>query len=354
MTLTKNEHGYYEVRIKGPDGIYKSRSTGKKNKAEAQELVKAAKIAELELAAEMGILSQDVVSVLLTGKRMTVAEAMEPWRDAMERQHRKPRSVANAFTWVTAWAAWGRLEKKTLTSLKAEHFDAWINAEGLQKLGTRRVMLSALRSFCTFCTDNGWMQGNPANLAEVDMSSLPHAQKETLRRPCFDETEVDALIAHTGPNGERPDYFWHSAVIIGRWTGLRLGDIACLEWDSIDTELGHLNVWTQKRDRRVSLSLAPAILKETVDGLDRRHPLFVFPRERDTMLSPARRALLSVQFSRILERCQIQGKSFHCLRATYCTDCDAKGISIDHISRQVGHSNSATTAGYIRPTPDSE
>lgn len=356
MILSKNENGYYEVRVKGPDGKFKSRSTGRKNKDEALEFIRDAKIKEIETAAEMGVLSQDVASILITGRSpITVEDAIQPWADHMAYRHLSPRTISGNVTWVKAWMAWARIGKKPVSALKLEDFDGWVNGNECQnKLGTRNVMLSALRSFCRFCQDSGWIQGNPANLIQVDISRLLHAQKETLKRPIFTEEEVQRLIEGTAPDGANPDYFWHAAVVIGRYTGLRLGDICRLEWDCLNLEKNTLSVWTQKRDRRVELPLEPKILKETFWQLKREHPVFMFNYQKGLAIDPTCRAYLSIQFTKIMRALEIPlGKSFHCLRATYITDCDAKGIPIEHIARNVGHfwpqMRNGVTAGYIRP-----
>lgn len=349
MTLTKNEFGYYEVRIKGPDGTYKTRTTGMKNKQEALAMIRDSRIAELEIAAEMGVLSQEVISVLLTNRRMTVAEAILPWKEYLELKHLSPRSVNDYVMWVKAWASWSNKEDAMLTSVKEEHLDPWINSDSKKKSATRDVMLTVLQSFFTFCSNKGWLLGNPAQLISVDMSLLSHGQKESLRRECFTDDEIELLLVTTSPEGIHPSEFWHAAIVISRYTGLRIGDICCLEWECLDLNPGFLTVWTRKRDKRVCLPLQPAILADTMAKLPREHPKFIWRMRQDLATDPARRSLLSYQFSRILGVTWITGKTFHCLRATYITDCNSKGIPMEHIARQVGHSNTETTKGYIRP-----
>jgi integrase len=354
MTLTKNEAGYWEVRVKGPDGKYKSRSTGRREKGQALDFIRDARIKELETAAQLGVLSQEVASILITGSNpVTVEGAIPLWREHMEYRHLSARSIANAIIWVKAWAAWARVETKPVAALKVEDFDGWINGEQCSnKLGSRKVMLSALRSFCGFCHDSGWMPGNPPNLIQVDMSLLLHAQKETTKKPCFTEEEMQELIEGTSPGSDCADYFWNAAIIIGRYTGLRLGDICCLEWDSIDLAAGTLSVWTQKRDRRVELPLQPEILRFTVSLLQKEHPKFVFPSQRNLNNDVGCRCTLSIQFSRLMRDLGIlPGKSFHCLRSNYVEDCVSNGMPMEHISRNVGHSNTKTTEGYRRPSP---
>lgn len=348
MNLIKNEAGRWEVRIKGSDGKIKSFSTHQKDRRNAEKVVQEAKVRELELASEMGILTQNVVSVLVSGKRTTVEDAIPEWTKWLTMQHRSPKTIENQEMWVKAWATAQNVLRAQLTALDEEDIDPWVNSPGPNKSGTRRIMLSALRSFFMFCTSKGWLMGNPANLVRVDLGNLLHSQKETELKVPFADHEVNLLRMITAPDGGYPSAWWNAAITIGRYTGLRLGDIASLEWDCLAVP-GKISVWTDKRDKRVELDLVPEALAQTIQGIEKRDERYLFPRARDLYRDPKRRAQLSTNFARLLAHAQIYGKSFHCLRASYCTACDVAGIPIEHIARRVGHSDTETTEGYIRP-----
>lgn len=349
MTLTKNVRGYYEIRLTRPDGRHRRMSLKTRNKEEAMEKIRDSKLNEMELAAKMGVLSHGVFSVLTSGNNcLTVSQALRPWEDHMRYLRNSPASIHDSLIWVKAWMKWGHYEKMPVAEMELQHLDGWINSGSDSKVGTRRVMLSALKSFCVFCRDKGWIQGNPAELVKIDLSILLHEQKETLKRPIFQEDEVQQLLDITAPGGAHESTFWHAAVLIGRHTGLRLGDICSLEWDCFNYELGTISVWTQKRDRRVSLFLEPKVM-EVIQALPMEHEQFVFPMERATVRDPMVRARLSSYFWKILRSCGIFGRSFHCLRATYITDCKERGIPMEHIRESVGHWSRQTTEGYVRP-----
>lgn len=348
MTLTQNEHGRWEIRIKGPDGKFKSFSTHQTNKADAQRVIKEAKVRELEMASQAGLLTPEVVSVLMTGRRLSIEEGIAPWVEWLKTQGHSAMTVHNMEMWIHAWARDQELTKRQVSSITEKDIAPWINGNTPSKAGTRAVMLSVLRSFFKFASARGWMMGNPADLVSVRMDNLLHVQKEVKKQPCFTDEEIRSLITETGSNLERPGYFfWNAAVPIGRWTGLRLGDIACLEWACLSTP-GKIAVWTQKRDKRVELPLDPAELAKAIDSIERWDPEFIFPRARDLILDPKRRSGLTVQFKRLCERVGIEGKSFHGLRSTYITECVKAGIPMPHIAVAVGHSSTATTEGYVR------
>lgn len=347
MTLTKNEHGRWEVRLRGPDGRIRSISTHQTDRDQAKKVIREAKIAQIETASEAGVLTQEVVQVLIGGNRFSVKEAIDPWERWMLLQHHSPNSIENAVMWVTAWATWAKVIHRKISSVTEEDIDPWINAPGRQKAGTRRQMLSAIRSFFRFVSAKGWMLANPAELVSVSMGDLLHDQKEVQKKPVFTNDEINLLLNLTKPDGERPSNFWHAAIAIARWTGLRLGDVACLEWSCLATG-GKIIVWTQKRDKRVELPLEPVELAEAIGMVNQQDPQWMFPQARNIIRDPKRRSMLSMQFSKICDRCGIVGHSFHGLRATYITRCKEAGIPMPHIAQAVGHSDVSTTEGYLR------
>jgi integrase len=350
MNLTKNEAGYYEVRFKDAEGKVRTMTTHRKNRKEAAEIISKARIAEMELAAEIGILGPSVASIMMGGKKMTVEEAIDPWKEWRAGRRHSPHSIAEAEIWVKAWAASQGVSRTPLTAITERRLDPWVNSTtSRNKMGTRLVMLSALRSFFSYCSARGWCTGNPAVLVTVDPWPLLHTQKESRRPELFTDDDVACLLALTGANGRRPNQFWHAAIAISRWTGLRLGDVACLEWSCLAIP-GKIAVWTQKRDRRVELPLEPEGLRNALLEISRYDPEFMFPEQREIVRNPKRRALLSTQFGKLCVLCGIFGKSFHGLRHTYVSDCYARGIPIEHISTCVGHSDAEVTRRYVHPT----
>lgn len=349
MRLIKNSSGYYRVAFRADDGKVHSISTRCKNKEDAQRVAEDAKIAELEYAAEIGILSPQAAAIICTGKKMTIEDAVEPWKEYMQMRRRSPRTIEEGESWVRAWSTGMGIKTRPLKMIEEKSIDAWINStESKSKLATRLVMLAHLRSFFKFCHAKGWTSGNPAALVEVDQSLLLHIQKETTKKPVFTEDEVNTLLDLTSPSGRRPDPFWHAAIAIGRWTGLRLCDICSLEWECLSVP-GKIIVWTQKRDRRVELAIEPEQLATALMQVPKVfESIFMFPVQR-SMLSDGGRASLSSKFIWLCETCGIVGKSFHGFRATFINDWNARGIPIEHISTAVGHTNPWTTRGYLRP-----
>jgi integrase len=350
MRLSKNRNGYWVCHVRGPGGKKARFSTKKRNKKDALELLKAAKVEELEMAAEIGVLTANAVSTIMTGKKkMTVLEAVEPWKEWMGYNQFSNMTIYNYENMVKAWAYRTCKEDQPIMGITYKDIHPWINDTTVNtKVSSRDIMLCALKSFFGFCSTSGWTMGNPARLVSIDYSLFSHAQKEVERKPIFEDSEIDDLLRITAPGGSREDGFWNAAIAIARWTGLRLVDICCLEWDCL-SESEKLNVWTRKRDKRVSLDLTPQCLKDALNGVEKADDVYLFPVQRRDILDPNNHSNLSHDFVKLCRRLNILGKTFHCLRATLATRLDEAGVNREKIREILGHSSTRTTDGYIRP-----
>lgn len=259
-----------------------------------------------------------------------------------------PSTISNASIYVNDWIGTGELATIRVSDIDQKHINQWVNQPFRKsKAVTRRIMLWAVSQFLNYCSANGWIRGNPAKLVRVRYDLLTHRQKETVKRIPFTEAEVDQILAATAPGGIYEHRFWHIATTIGRWTGLRLIDIATLEWASL-AKPGCMVVWTAKRDRRVELPLEPDALADAIGMIDILDERYCFPEHAKIATDVGSRATLPYEFGEILRKLGIKRKSFHCLRYTFIQDMQEQGIPIEHIAVSAGHSSTATTKGYMK------
>ena len=350
MKLVKDpDTGIYSVRFKGADGKAHVRTTKATNKDDALRVVELAGVAKLELAAKANALTAETVTAIVAGRKITAADAAVQWLDWLQ-TNREPATAANQGCFLNAWLE--RLGAKTwpIARLTEKHVDEYINDDSPATAATRGGRLASLRSFFEFASARGYLVGNPARLVEVRLRNLSHAQKEPKKRVPITEKEYHSIMA------DGTDYtlgrFMHAATALSYWTGLRMGDIANLEWDCFTGR--EIVVWTGKRDKRVALPLDnPLIgsgeLKLLLLGLAedaRPGAKHLFPDARKLANDPTQRSRLSVYYGRLLERVSIEGKSFHCLRHAFVTRLKRAGVTIEEIGRIVGHSDTKTTEGY--------
>jgi integrase len=388
MKLTKKE-GVYHVSFKTAAGQRRTISTKQSDRDQAVAVVKQAGIAEMERAAIAGKLSREVVGRILTGKRMTLAKAITPFREWMKSRGRSPKTIENNTITLEAWMREMKIEALPPTAVTGTYIANWINnADKARGQGTRKVALGHLHTFFNFCSANGWVSADPSQSVGIDHSVLSHDQKEPGERQPFTPAEVERLTAHLRSElrqneqemtrvKQTEDYsdsgrvmkmgslggkqteliFWLFAVRCSAQTGLRLSDVAGLEWRCF-ADPGKIVVWMDKTNRRIEHKLSPE-LEELVAQIPMTSQKHLFPDQHKIISDVKRRSLLSVQFKRICDSLDIKGKSFHCTRHAAASekyheiDKDdlakrlAESLSMSQIKQLLGHSSVNTSKFYV-------
>jgi integrase len=298
------------------------------------------------MAARAGHLSAVAASKTLFDQVVTLRSAAQEWADWLHATGRSQRTV-HQYRFIL-WPWLKTVQDRTPSSVAESDLSGWINRLDCQdKLATRAAKLAAARSLFDFCAAKGWSVGNPAKLVRVNMALMRHSQKEPKERTPFTREEIHKLV-----EGCR-DPFWRAAIRIGQMTGLRLGDIAQLEWASV-AKPGFVICWTDKRNRRVEVPVATDRMAAVLDEISKTDPTHLFPGARHIILDNDRRSYLSIQFGRLCRRAGIAGKSFHCLRYTYAHAQAEAGKPLWYIARRMGHSNTHMTSHYTQSNHDNQ
>jgi integrase len=335
MNLRKCD-GTWHVSFTGEGGVTHTVDTGERSEAAARAVVEGAKVEELENINKSMRLCSEVVTRLVCGRRVTVRDAYNSWKQWMtEVGHLAANTQDIRLNYVNRWMSDRKLDRLTPADLSEKHVNQWVNRADAGKVNTRKTALSSIRSFLTWCQDRGWLLGNPARLCKVNIRGVEHEQRETEHTRPFSAKQAEEIVASTTG-------FWHVASVLARDTGLRLTDICQLERDCLVDET--LTVWTIKAAARVELILTPECVR-LLTGLPLSHPQFFFPAERGIMLDPRRRTALTKQFLRILKRLKIRDRSFHSWRAYYA-HTRKKSVALTTVAQELGHTNVRTTAIY--------
>jgi integrase len=370
MTIKlKKIGGVYHTQVTAA-GKSKWISTRCTTKPEAEKVLAQSSVAELEQAGKAASLSQRAIGQILTGKNLTCLKAVEEYRKVAVAS-KAQKTVFNVVLVVLNWLKELKLETQPPSAITPEHISKWINnPQSTWKRGTRLAALASIRTFFQFCAHHGWIASDPSQLVAVDYSVMSHEQKEDSDRQPFTIEEVKHLLTElrhdwaAAAKGEHRLFrkaedvlFWLVAVTVGKETGLRLSDVAGLEWRCF-SEPGKLVVWTGKTNQRIEHEISDT-LQELIGEIPVNDPDYLFPEQRATIQNVAKRAALSVQFGRLCERLNIKGKSFHNLRHFKATSEYAKldknalakklaeVLSLEQIAQLLGHANSKTTKGYV-------
>lgn len=348
---------YWQAAFYLPDGRRTLRSTKQRNRTKALEVALA-----YAKAARLG-----------TEQRLTDVQARRVIGDihAIATREALPMYTAEAF--IAAWLE-GKLPTVADSSALAyqktageftKHLGARakgpVEAVNVKDVLSFRTALAARVSAGTvnqklLILRGAWTWGVRLSLVTENpwkMVSMMTGDKQ--ERRAFTLPELQALLAGC-------DQDWKTMVLLGLYTGQRLGDIAGLTWRQVDLDKRELSFTTQKTNRRQIIPLATPLVKHLLTLPSSDDPdAPVLPR-----CAEAGGSALSRHFADLLTRAGlIQRKiahrkhgtgrntrriqsalSFHSLRHTATSLLKNTGAS-DAVAREIiGHDSEAISRGY--------
>ena len=341
----RHSSGIVCVGVKTPRGIQWI-STGQTSHAKAREVVDAAMVERLQMAACANMLTPDVISRVMTGRRFSCMDILEAWKAEVSPDI-SPDTLSNYESAIRQFLADTECGSQPISAIRRTTLSGWVNASGVSA-GSRRARLAALRSYYRFASAAGYCVGNPATLITVRFRDLLFPQIEQKETLPLTPAEYEILMASPKLRG-----FYRYATALGYWLGLRLRDVACLEWASIQG--ARVIVHTKKTSARVALSVDDPLLgagelrRIIMEMLDQpsTDPVFCFPERRAVALDTQKRAKLSVQYQRVLQAHGIRGKRFHSCRHAFAVRLDNAGKTLEQIGELLGHSSTKTTEIYV-------
>lgn len=216
---------------------------------------------------------------------------------------------------------------------------------------------------------NKKIRSNP--VTDIATYKASKQEVEISRRP-FTETEIrDAYAA-------APNDFWRFAIVIGLYTGLRLGNVATLRWRNVDLEKLVLKVLDIKGNDELKIPIASKFLLNLFAELKRRSPRskpddFIFPEYAALYLNNGESSAskLSIEFRDILVTAKLVDKykrkkqgngltcrrvisplSYHSLRHNFVTMLKERGASQSVARELVGHSSDAVNELYTHTSEE--
>lgn len=317
--------------------------------AEAEAMFQAARGPSLVGISKITRLTADIVSAIVCGRSITMQQAVSEYLLHTSTSGRlSPKTLDNHRLCLGQWMR--QVGHQRLAEVDESNVSSWVNDSSAVKRGTRLGRLAAARALFAYAVDKRMAMRNPANLVEVDLRRLSHAQLETEHHPCLDVDHVDNIIARL-PSIAQPGWmtfgFLSDAVTIGYDCALRLSDIASLEADSVSHDT--ITLFMRKTGQRIQLpttSRVTAILARRKLAV-RSGRLWVPEHERN--INPRLRSTLSLAFTSAFARLGYQQCGFHSLRAGSATAMALDGATVQQIAERLGHTNtSVTSRTYIR------
>jgi integrase len=149
---------------------------------------------------------------------------------------------------------------------------------------------------------------------------------------------------------------WRSAILLGYYTGARLGDVANMRWSAVDWSKKVIRFTPSKTKKPVTIPLHPQLERELLKNAGIGNaPIFPTLAGRDT----GGKHGLSGRFNAIMERAGIEGKrtkasggrtlsslTFHSLRHSFNSALTNGGVSQEIRQKLTGHASAEMNAIY--------
>ncbi len=288
-----------------------------------------------------------------------LAEAMERWLDRHARTAGlRPSSIGDYRTRIKRVAA-TKLGSKKVSAIELKDLKAW-QADSLDQYSVKTVRgdLSVIKGALSWAIEHGHREHNPAR--EITFPRQPKKDKRALT-----PEETQALLA------ECADHPLGPVVSFLFLNGLRISEVLGLAWEDIDLDgrtftvaRAYVGVAGEKprlaqpkTDGAKGVHRLPEFTAVQLQGLDRGdwsaidyegeslHPLF-----RNSVGAIVNRQRISKLLKAWAKSAGIRDPeevATHTGRRTFVTALDRSGVSVATIADQVGHSDRATTEGYV-------
>ena len=340
---------YWYAAFTGPDGRRMLVSTKQEDRRLAQ--VAAAEFERASRLARHGELAEAQARKIVADL-MARAGGGEQLRTVTTEGHFKgwlagkevTRSAGTAIRYAPVvrdfLASLGQRAGKPLAALAAADVERYVTALGQRGLAgcTIGLHVAIIRTALNTARRQGII---PSNVAEaVERPAVLERTKGT-----FTEAEIGLLVA--AAEGE-----WKTLLLVGNFTGLRLGDCAGLKWAGVDLAAGTITTTMQKNGKEITIPMHPELLAhfESLAGTDATEPhvLPTLAGERG-----GGRSGLSQSFTALLRKAGVAGvdakgnqRSFHSFRHGFTSRLANAGIAPELRMKLTGHQSAAIHQGY--------
>ena len=353
--LQQEKSGRWTMRV-CIDGKRYSRSTRTKDRAKAERFLQ-------RFLAPLG----------LGEHRLPLAEV---WREYEKSPNRNDlaRSTLNAkrFVWMrfAEWMEENHLEVSDLGGVTSDMVAEYLGClRGDLCASTYNGRVCILREIFHVLASKAGLDEDPWEGVRLKVDDSRSRRELSI-------DELHRLLAAAINYGEA----WHALFVIGIYTGLRLGDCCCLEWQSVNLDNGIIQLIPAKTKRHahgrpITIPIHPSLRKvlevvrqkaTTVDAALGTCvlPLYVLPEIAETYCRA--RWQVSNELSRIFKAAHIttsikvEGRrhmtpiaTFHSLRHTFVSLAANAGVPLHVVQSIVGHESTAMTRHYYHECVDS-
>ena len=234
----------------------------------------------------------------------------------------------------------GSVARSPVTSVSSSHIEGFLTARLSTKVApkTAAVDIKTLSAAFNRAERYSIILKNPVTAVE-----LPKV--ESSERDIFTPTQIGQLLDTVGSKSD-----WFTLILLGFFTGQRLGDCAALEWKNIDMKERVIHFKQIKTGKKVQVPMSEELLEHLDFLAEFVDSKYVCPELAVRGSGGAHG--LSESFGRIVKKAgidsqRIQGKgkihfnrlSFHSLRHSFNSAMAEAGVSQEIRMRLTGHSS---------------
>lgn len=233
------------------------------------------------------------------------------------------------------------LSLREVTPLFIRDFEHFLKTERKCCHNTTTKYMRNFKKIIRIALTNGWLKADPfANvkfhLDDVDMDFLTEEELNTVINKQFDFERLQQV---------------KDVYLFCCFTGLAFVDVKSLSYSDIEDKDGEL--WIKKRRQKTKNWCNIPILEPALQLMNKykNHPLCI---KRNTVLPVLTNQKMNAYLKEIADLCGIDKKlSTHTARHTFATTVTlANHISIEVVSKMLGHSSISMTKKYARVVDD--
>lgn len=249
----------------------------------------------------------------------------DEWFDYLRRAGRGERTIAS-------YRATFKLVDGDPLDMSVDDFEAWwakvcdepVGEEGEpREPKTLQRILNTMRSYYSWGVSFDYIDKSPARRTPAIKQGrrLPRPMSRSDMRKAMDNAPEDL----------------RRAIALGAFAGMRVEEVAALDWKDVDLE--GMRIWVRgKGDSDRTVGLGPLLFDEIGPPMESGS---VVTRSAKSYSTDA----LTRRVNRYLKSLDIKG-TFHKLRSRYATVAIAETGNLLAVSRALGHASPATTALY--------
>lgn len=245
-------------------------------------------------------------------------KAVDDWLAYLVSRNRSPETIRAYRTTISHYAA----AVGDPIAATVDDAEAWWATLSGHAVTSRQRALSCVRSFYTWALRFDLIERDPTR--RLDAPTQGRRLPEPIGR-----ADLHRLL------GAAPDDL-RRAIALGAYAGLRVAEVAALDWTDLDTETRRIRV-RGKGDKDRVVGLSPLLLDE------------LLPNVGGNVVTAGGSAYTAGALQRRVNRyiaAQGVNGTFHRLRSRFVTVALANGAPLLSVSRAVGHASPTTTAIY--------